>query len=54
MNDSITAYAAVLFSMHPAEEAVTQTQTLFQENELLCEALSNPTIPEREKFSVLE
>lgn len=54
MNDSITAYAAVLFSMHPAEEAVTQTQTLFQENELLCEALSNLTIPEREKFSVLE
>ncbi len=51
---AVTTYAKVLLTQAETPEAVTQAQTTFQNCPQLLDALSNPTIPEREKFAVID
>ena len=54
MNGAVTSYATVLLTLPNASDAVADAQTTFQNCPQLTDALSNPTIPEAEKFAVID
>ena len=54
MNQAETSYATVLLNMPHVTEAVPDAETAFQTCPQLVDALSNPTIPEAEKFTVID
>ena len=53
MNGAVTSYANVLLSLCGAPDAVADAQKAFQNCPQLTDALSNPTIPEAEKFAAI-
>lgn len=54
MNAAVSSYAAVLLTLDGVGEAVRSAKAAFNACPALSEALSNPTIPEAQKFSVIE
>lgn len=54
MNGAVTSYANVLLTLAKTSADVTDAQTTFQNCPQLTDALSNPTIPEAEKFAVID
>lgn len=54
MNQAETSYAAVLMTLPNVSEAVPDAETAFQICPQLRDALGNPTIPETEKFAVID
>ena len=54
MNGAVTSYANVLLSLCGAPDAVADAQKAFQNCPQLTDALSNPTIPEAEKFAAID
>ena len=54
MNGAVTSYANVLLTLAKTSADVADAQTTFQNCPQLTDALSNPTIPEAEKFAVID
>lgn len=54
MNEAVTSYAAVLLTLPNVSKTVPDAQNAFSQCPVLTDALSNPTIPETEKFAVIE
>ncbi len=54
MTQAAVSYAAVLLSLSPSEEAVSEAQERFALCPALGDSLSNPTISKAEKFAVIE
>lgn len=54
MNRIVLSYAAVLLTLPDVTDAVPEAKRAFTACPALADALSNPTIPEAEKFAVIE
>lgn len=54
MKQVVTSYAKVLLTMENVSEMVEEAQKTFQNCPELVDALSNPTISEKEKFAVID
>ncbi|WP_298483648.1 ATP synthase F1 subunit delta [uncultured Ruminococcus sp.] len=54
MKQAVTSYATVLLTLPAASETVPDARNAFETCPQLTDALSNPTIPETEKFGVID
>ncbi len=54
MKQTVTSYATVLLALSATPEMVADAQQIFCACPPLTEALCNPTIPETEKFAVID